>query len=98
MTKTHIIFCIQTKIEIFILLNNLNQVKKGKSHYIELLIDDYKLDQVKEIIFLGVILDENLTWKSEISHVANKVLKSIGIIRKSNFFLSTKSLRTLIFH
>ena len=36
-------------------------------------------------------------WKSEISHVANKVSKSIGIIRKSNFYLSTNSLRTLYF-
>ena len=29
--------------------------------------------------------------------MANKVSKSIGIIRKSNFYLSTKSLRTLYF-
>ena len=71
--------------------------QKRKSHDIQLLINDYKLDQVKETIFLGVILDENLNWKSEISHVANKVSKSIGIIRKSNFYLSTKSLRTLYF-
>ena len=71
--------------------------QKRKSHDIQLFINDYKLDQVKETIFLGVILDENLNWKSEISHVANKVSKSIGIIRKSNFYLSTKSLRTLYF-
>ena len=71
--------------------------QKRKSHDIQLLINDYKLDQVKETIFLGVILDENLNWKSEISHVANKVSKSIGIIRKSNFYLSTNSLRTLYF-
>ena len=42
-------------------------------------------------------MDENLNWKSEIMHVANKVSKSIGIIRKSIFYLSTKSLRTLYF-
>jgi len=71
--------------------------QKRKSHDIQLFINDYKLDQVKETIFLGVILDENSNWKSEISHVANKVSKSIGIIRKSNFYLSTKSLRTLYF-
>ena len=71
--------------------------QKRKSHDIQLLIKDFKLDQVKETIFLGVILDENLNWKSEISHVANKVSKSIGIIGKSHFYLSTKSLRTLYF-
>ena len=71
---------------------NLNHDKNVK-----VMIHDYKLDQAKETIFFGVILDGNLNWKSEISHVANKVSKSIGIIRKSNFYLSTKSLRTLYF-
>ena len=36
--------------------------------------------QVNETVFLGVILDETLSWKSHISHVANKISKSIGII------------------
>ena len=42
-------------------------------------------------------MDENLNWKSEISHVANKVSKSTGIIRKSSFYLSAKTLPTLYF-
>ena len=42
-------------------------------------------------------MDENLNWKSEISHVATKVSKCTGIIRKSSFYLSTKTLRTLYF-
>ena len=42
-------------------------------------------------------MDENSNWKPEISHVANKVSKSVGIIRKSSFYLSTKTLRTLYF-
>ena len=42
-------------------------------------------------------MDENLNWKSEISHVANKVSKCTGIIRKSSFYLSTKTSRTLVY-
>ena len=42
-------------------------------------------------------MDANLNWKPEISHVANKVSKFVGIIRKSSFYLSTKILRTLYF-
>ena len=38
-------------------------------------------------------MDENLNWKSEISHVANNVAKSIGIINKCNFYLPKTSLR-----
>ena len=42
-------------------------------------------------------MDANLNWKSEISHVANKLSKSTGIIRKSSFYLSKKTLRKLYF-
>ena len=42
-------------------------------------------------------MGENLNWQSEISHVANKVSKSTEIIRKSGFYLSTKTVRTLYF-
>ena len=71
--------------------------QKRSSVNIQLLINGHKLDQVKETVFLGVMLDENLNWKSEISNVASKVSKSVGIIRKSTLYLSTKSLRTLYF-
>ena len=37
-------------------------------------------------------MDENLNWKSEISHVANNVAKSIGIISTYSFFLPKTSL------
>ena len=46
--------------------------KAYKSNYSILIINSQKIDQVKETVFLGVIMDENLYWKSEISHVANR--------------------------
>ena len=69
--------------------------QKRTSHIIQLLINGQQIDQVKETVFLGVVIDENLNWKSEISHVANKVSKSIGIIHKSSFYLLTKSSQVL---
>ena len=53
---------------------------------------------IKETIFFGVILDENLNWQSEISHVANKVAKELGIIFKYRFFLPKTSLTYPHFH
>ena len=49
-------------------------------------IDNQNIVKLKEANFLGVILDENRNWKSEISHVANNVAKSIGIISRCSFF------------
>ena len=52
-------------------------------------------DRVKEATFLGVILDEHLTWKSHIHNVARKVSKAVGMIYKSSFCLNNSSLRIL---
>ena len=43
-------------------------------------INGHKMIRSKEVTFLGVILDENLSWKSHISHIASKISKSVGII------------------
>ena len=58
-------------------------------------INETTIAQVNETIFLGVVLDNNLTWKSHISSLAVKISKSIGIIFRSSFYLSTPSLRML---
>ena len=40
---------------------------------IQLFINNKCIEQVKETVFLGVILDENLSWKSHFSHIANSL-------------------------
>ena len=63
--------------------------QKRTSYNIQILANDQQIDQAKETVFLGVIIDEQLNFQSEISHVANKISKSIGIIHKSSFYLPT---------
>ena len=65
--------------------------------HIQIKIENENIVNVKETNVLGVILDENLNWKSEISHVANKVAKSIGIIYRCSFFLPKTPLRMLYY-
>ena len=48
-------------------------------------------------MFLGVILDENLSWKSHLSYLTNKISMSIGVIYKASFCLPLESLRILYF-
>ena len=64
---------------------------------IQISIDNQNIVKVKETNFLGLILDKNLNWKSEISHVANKVVNSIGIKSRCSFFLPKSSLRMLYY-
>ena len=56
-------------------------------------IDGIPLAQAKESVFLGVVIDENLMWKPHILNVSRKISKSLGILYKSSFCLSSASLR-----
>ena len=46
---------------------------------------------------MGVVIDEKLTWKPHILNVSRKISKSIGILYRSSFCLSTASLRILYY-
>ena len=45
--------------------------------------------------FLGVFLDENLTWKYHIKFTENKIAKNIGLLFTSIPYLSKKCLLSL---
>ena len=48
-------------------------------------------------VFLGVVLDEHLSWKPHISKVARKISKSIGVINRARSFLPKLCLKTLYY-
>ena len=49
-------------------------------------INEQPIPRACETMFLGVFVDDNLSSKSQISLLASKLSKSIGIIHKSRFF------------
>ena len=55
---------------------------------ISVVLNNHDIAQTKEVVFLGVILYENLSWKPHILNVSRKISKSISIIYKSSFRLS----------
>ena len=58
-------------------------------------IDKNQIDQVRFTKFLGVLINENLTWSDHISAVLNKTSKNLGIIRKLSKTLPSDILLTL---
>ena len=52
----------------------------------KLLIKKHKVEKVKSIKFLGVLLDENLSWKEHIKYNENKVAKNIGLLYRAKLF------------
>ena len=62
-----------------------------------LLIDGKEIEQVSQTSFLGVIINQNLSWKSHIGCITSKIAKSAGIIYKSKFYLPKQSLLSLYY-
>lgn len=58
----------------------------------EININGVNIKQVVTSKFLGVILDEHLTWAPHIKVTASKIAKNIGIIRKIAYLLPKKTL------
>ena len=77
----------------------ISQDKKMKFHwfYQKLTINDHQIDRVESIKFLGVFLDENLTWKEHIKYTENKIAKNIGLLWKAKPFVNKKCLLSLYF-
>ena len=56
--------------------------------YTELQINGNNIERVTQFIFLGLILESNLSWNKHINYISLKVSKAIGILLKSVYPLS----------
>ena len=62
-----------------------------------LLIENIHIKREHVAKFLGVFIDENLSWKQHIEILSSKISKSIGILYKSRDVLSKQCLNQLYF-
>ena len=63
----------------------------------QIIIENNVLEQVDNIKFLGVYIDQHLTWKTHVNFFAAKISKSVGLLYKAKCYLPSKSLRTLYY-
>ena len=89
---------------------NRMSVNANKTHYIRfslkrqylslpvpIIFDNQELNCIPSTKFLGVVIDESLTWKNHVSYIASKICKSIGIIHKVRRLL-TKETRIQLYN
>ena len=60
-------------------------------------INNQMLTQETSIRYLGVYIDYNISWKTHITNISKKIKRSIGILSKLRYFLSTKTLLSLYY-
>ena len=75
-------------------IKKTNFILFGQNHKknpinITVLIDNVSITKVKSTRFLGVLIDENISWKPHISLITSKIAKNIGIIGKICYLLNT---------
>ena len=63
----------------------------------KLFINNQVIKRQSSIKFLGILLDENLSWKEHLKLTENKVAKNIGLIYKAKSYLNKDSLLALYF-
>ena len=62
---------------------------------IQLQINDQHIKEDIKTKFLGVFLDNKLTWAYHIQYIKNKIAKGIGVICRARRLLNIKTLCTL---
>jgi len=62
---------------------------------VSIFINHEKIDRVYETKFLGIIIQANLKWNIHISTIKNKISKSLGIINKAKYILTSSHLKLL---
>ena len=62
---------------------------------ITLKVNDSRITEVSESKFLGIIVDNKLSWKPHIKYIADKISKSSSIIRYLKYSFPTNILKTL---
>ena len=57
----------------------------------------FNLEHKEYVKYLGVMIDNHLSWKHHVSYIALKISRNIGILSKLRHFAPPKTLRDLQF-
>ena len=63
----------------------------------ELALNDIHIKREYTMIFLGVLLDDCLTWRKHIELIENKFSKNLGVLYKAKYLLSQICLINIYF-
>ena len=71
--------------------------QKKVNFNVPLTLENTVIKQVTETKFSGILIDQHLSWNPHNDFASKKILKSVGIIAKARFYLSSQTLMTLYY-
>ena len=75
--------------------NGMLFTNKRHNLNLNLTLDNHCIDMVTEATFLGVVIDNKLSWKAHVKHISSKISKSIAILRILRFSYPISVLRLI---
>ena len=76
---------------------SLSQRTTLKRNDLKVFLNGSIIERVDSFKFLGIYIDEHLTWKSHMNKVLSKIQRNLGVVRRISCFLTRKALIQL-FH
>ena len=77
----------------FVMFGSPSKIRKLRK--CEIFLENINISRTNTAKFLGVIIDETLSWKNHINNIKGKISKNIGIIKRLKYKLPEKTLNTL---
>ena len=74
-------------------LNNLDSLPESTPYLIS--IDGSYIRRVKQVKYLGLIVDDKLKWEEHIEYISSKIIRNIGVLKRTHDFIPQHSLQTL---
>ena len=78
------------KNQYMVVTRKLNRIEE-----IVLRVEGQTIERVTQTKFVGLIIDEKLTWRNHVHYIPTKIAKGIGILIQARFCLSKKTLVSL---
>ena len=74
-------------------LNKLDKSPESTPYII--MIDEGEIRRAKSVKYLGMILDDKLTWEQQIEFISGKMVRNIDILKRIRNFIPQESLLLL---
>ena len=74
-------------------LNNMDSDPVTTPYLIS--IDGFTIKRTKVVKYLGLVVDDALTWSQHIDYISTKIARGVGILKRTRSFLPKQSLLTL---
>ena len=71
--------------------------KRKLKNHLSLKLSNELLQCIEHTKFLGIIIDQHLTWKNHINYVTKKVTRTTGVLCRIRFYVSQPLLRMLYY-